>query len=103
MLGHMIGRVVNGALWGLGAAAVLAVARGDSLASRPTAKRVMMACIAAADKVQETTATTRETLEDLYAEIRAEQRLAADSPGPFSEPGLIAIMRGEREGNDGSR
>jgi len=68
-----MGRLISGALWGLGAGLVLTVSRGGGEGLRSVAKGVVKTYIAVADRVQETTAEARESLEDLAAEVRAER------------------------------
>jgi hypothetical protein len=71
------GRLVSGALWGIGAGLVLTVARRNGEGLRPLAKSVVKAYLTASERVQELTGEARESLEDLYAEARAEQREAS--------------------------
>jgi hypothetical protein len=96
MLGAAIRRLASGALWGLGAAAVLALANPDTASLRPTAKRLMRVGVATADRLQELAAEAQEALGDLYAEVRAEQAAASPTP-PESADGLIPIVRPHRE------
>ncbi|GEM_PF-2512085 len=76
------GRLISGALWGLGAGLALSLVRGReaerrrtpaSAAARPLAKTVMKGYVAAADRVKGWTAEARENLEDIYAEVQAER------------------------------
>jgi len=67
-----IGRLVSGMLWGLGAGLVLAVTRGNGGGVRPLAKSAVKAYVVASDRLREMTGEARESLEDLYAEARAE-------------------------------
>jgi len=81
MLEDSFGRLINGALWGLGAGVVLTVTRGGGEGMRSVAKGLMKGYIAVADRVQEATAELREGFEDLAAEVRAEnERHAETSP-----------------------
>jgi len=68
-----MGRLISGALWGLGAGLVLTVSRGGGDGLRSVAKGVMKSYIAVTDRVQEATAEARENLGDLAAEVRAER------------------------------
>ena len=77
MLEGAFGRLVSGAIWGLGAGLVLAVTRGNGEGLRPLAKSAVKAYLTASERVRELTGEARESLEDLYAEARAEQREAS--------------------------
>ena len=80
MFEGLLGRLVGGALWGIGAGVALNLARGGGPAGiRPAAKTLMNAYVAISERVQETAAEARETLEDLYAEARAERDVARAS------------------------
>jgi hypothetical protein len=72
MFEDAIGRLVSGALWGLGAGVVITFTRGGGEGVRSVAKGLMKGYIAVADRIQETTAELREGVEDLAAEVRAE-------------------------------
>lgn len=72
MLEGMIGRLISGALWGAGASAVLTVTKRNGNGVRPLARTLMKGYVAAADRVGEAVAEARESLNDLYAEARAE-------------------------------
>jgi hypothetical protein len=76
------GRLISGALWGLGAGLALSLIRGREgeqrrgtagTAARPLAKSVMKGYVATADRVKQWTAEARENLEDIYAEVQAER------------------------------
>lgn len=88
MFEGLLGRLVGGALWGLGAGVALNLARaGGPGGIRPAAKSLMKAYVAISERVQETTAEARESLEDLLAEAQAERDVARPtgrgaSPGP---------------------
>ena len=71
MFEDAVGRMVGGALWGLGAGVALAMMRGSGTGARPIAKTLIKAYVVAADRVQETMAEARETIEDARAEVRA--------------------------------
>jgi hypothetical protein len=77
------GRFVSGALWGVGAGLVLAVlgSRGEGL--RPLTKSAVRAYLDVSERVSELTAEARESLEDLYAEAKAEQE--SEVGGPANE------------------
>ena len=76
MLEDAMGRLISGALWGLGAGLVLTVTRGGGEGLRSVAKGVMRGYISVADRVQETTAEARDNLSDMAAEVRAERATA---------------------------
>lgn len=85
MFEQALGRLLGGALWGVGAGLVLTVVRNRDVGLKPMAKEAMKVYLAASDKVQELTAEARESLEDLYAEARAEQaenEEEAEASGP---------------------
>ena len=73
MFEDAFGRLINGALWGLGAGLVVTVTRGGGEGLRSLTKSVLKGYVVVADRVQETTAELREGLEDLAAEVRAER------------------------------
>ena len=80
MFEDAFGRLVNGALWGLGAGLVVTFTRGGGEGQRTVTKGVMRGYLAVADRVQETTAELREGLDDLAAEVRAERASQAETP-----------------------
>ena len=73
MFEDAVGRLVNGALWGIGAGLVVTVTRGGGEGVRGLTKGLVKGYLAVADRVQETTAELREGLDDLAAEVRAER------------------------------
>jgi hypothetical protein len=87
----ILGRLAGGAFWGLGAGIVLSVLNGrwgggegkarrsapGRLGLRRGAKSAMRAYLAVSDRLRETAAEARESLDDLYAEARAERGGAA--------------------------
>jgi len=77
MFEAVVGRLINGALWGLGAGVALAVVRGGGAGARPVAKSLMKAYVAVADRFQETVAEARETIDDVRSEVQAEREQAA--------------------------
>ncbi|MBV9175343.1 MAG: DUF5132 domain-containing protein [Chloroflexi bacterium] len=80
MLEEAMGRLINGALWGLGAGLIVTVSRGGGEGLRSVAKGVMKGYIAMSDRVQESAAEARENLDDLAAEVRAERASHEASP-----------------------
>ncbi len=77
MFENALGRLINGAIWGIGAGLVLTVVRSGEPGLRPMLKSAMKAYIAASDRVQEMTAEARESLEDLYVEVKSERQNGA--------------------------
>jgi hypothetical protein len=76
MFEDVTGRLISGALWGLGAGIVLSVMRGEDRSRRglrPVARTLVKGYVVASDRVRELTAEARESLGDLYAEAKAEQ------------------------------
>ncbi len=72
MFEGVIGRLLSGALWGLGAGVVLALTRENGEGLRPLTKSAVKAYLSASDRVRELTSEARESIEDIYAEARAE-------------------------------
>jgi molybdenum-dependent DNA-binding transcriptional regulator ModE len=73
MFEDAMGRLINGALWGLGAGLVVTVTRGGGEGLRGAAKNLMKGYLTISERVQEATAEVRENLDDLAAEVRAER------------------------------
>jgi hypothetical protein len=91
-----IGRLVSGALWGLGAGLVLTLTRGNDEGLRPLAKSAVKAYLVASDRLREMSGEARETLEDLYAEARAEQSTEETVAVPPEEPRTETRRRSRR-------
>lgn len=72
MFESALGRLVNGALWGLGAGLVITITRDGGEGARSLTKGLIKGYIGLTDRVQEATADMREGFEDLAAEARAE-------------------------------
>jgi hypothetical protein len=101
MFEGMLGRVLNGAVWGLGAGLVLNVLRGGASgatestggprrpAVRPLTKALMKAYVAVEERVRKTAAEARENVEDLYAEVKTERE--ADAADVSERRGPVAI------------
>jgi hypothetical protein len=79
MFEDAVGRLINGALWGIGAGLVVTFTRGGGEGVRSLTKGVVKGYLAVADRVQETTAEMREGFDDLAAEVRAERAGQTDS------------------------
>jgi hypothetical protein len=73
MFEDALGRLIGGALWGVGAGVLLTLTRGGSEGLRDMTRGAMKAYLTAADRLQEATAEMREGFEDLAAEARAER------------------------------
>jgi hypothetical protein len=86
MLEGVFGRLLGGALWGLGAGVVLAVTRGNKAELRPLAKGLMKAYLTVSERARETLAEARENLEDVYAEAKAERDAEAAEGISSQEP-----------------
>lgn len=81
-----LGRLLGGALWGLGAGVVLAVVRGSGPDLRPVARTAMRAVVLTTDRIQETFAEARESVDDLYAEAQSERATAMSTNGDQDTP-----------------
>jgi hypothetical protein len=77
VLEDVTGRLVAGALWGLGAGLLMTVTRDGGGGLRSVAKGVIKGYLTVADRVQDTTAEMRENIGDLAAEVRAERAAEA--------------------------
>jgi len=89
MFEGMLGRLVGGAIWGVGAGLALTLTRGvrgqTESGLRPVAKSLMVAYVATAERVREATAEAREIVEDLYAEAKAERQTESTHNGKAGE------------------
>jgi hypothetical protein len=83
VLEDVTGRLVTGALWGLGAGLLMTVTRDGGGGLRSVAKGVFKGYLTVADRVQDVTAEMRENIGDLAAEVRAER--AAEAEGELHE------------------
>jgi hypothetical protein len=68
-MNKLVGRFLSGMAWGAGAAIVLSVVRPAQGNPKQMARRVVKGML----NIAGITAEARETLEDLYAEVRMEQ------------------------------
>lgn len=106
MFEEIPGKLISGAIWGLGAGLVLNVVNKRSApanptdgqtqqgpAARPVAKALMRAYVVAERKVRDATAEARENLSDIYAEVQAERREV--DQGQRSRPVNIDIDQDE--------
>ena len=73
MLDGVLGRLLNGALWGLGAALVMGLTQKGEGGLRPVGRALMKGYVVAADRITEATAEARENIEDLYHEAKSER------------------------------
>lgn len=87
------GRLIGGALWGLGAGIVLRLINGNNQESqtanvvKPLTRTLVKGYVLAADGLSRLTAEARETLTDLYAEAQAERQHAAAAGEPAVSAG----------------
>jgi len=79
MFENVVGRLVSGALWGLGAGVVITLTKDGAPGLRTMTRGLIRGYLAVADRVQEATAEAREGLGDLTAEVRAEKEESATS------------------------
>ena len=77
MLEDAAGRLLAGALWGLGAGLILTLTRGGGL--RSLAKGTVKGYLTVAEGVQDKSAEMRENIGDLAAEVRAERPTAIEA------------------------
>jgi hypothetical protein len=77
---EFLGAVTGGAIWGVGFGLALSAVRASSGSLRPIAKTAIVGAVGLSDWLRSATAETRETLEDMYHEARAEM----DASGPSS-------------------
>ena len=96
MLEDVTGRLVAGALWGLGAGLLMAVTRDGSGGLRSVAKGVVKGYLTIADRVQDTTAEMRENIGDLAAEVRAERAAATEGELDEAAPQVCDERRSRR-------
>ena len=86
-MGELLEALLGGAGWGLGVGAALGVVSLAGQGLRPLAQAAVQLGMTAGPRVQEWTAETREHVEDLVAEARAEQgSLGAATPAPADTP-----------------
>jgi hypothetical protein len=69
--------LTGGAVWGVGFGLALGLVRSSGAGLRAVTKGAIRTGIAATDWVRDTTAESRETLQDLYHEAQAERRARA--------------------------
>jgi hypothetical protein len=109
MLDEIAGRVVSGALFGIGAGLVMRVVQGnpkrdennaDQQAQResmlrPIAKNAMKGIIVVSESVRGVLSEAREGVEDLYAEAQSEARGGAqrtEQPAQSNSQGNIPVQ-----------
>jgi hypothetical protein len=68
--------LTGGAVWGAGFAAAAALVGGLGRGLRPAVKTVIRGGVAAGDWFREVTAESREALQDIYEEAKAERAAA---------------------------
>jgi len=69
---ELVDAVTGGAVWGLGFGVAALLVRGVGAGLRPVAKSAVKGAITVGDWARGATEETRETLQDLYAEAKAE-------------------------------
>ena len=77
MFEDALGRLVGGALWGVGAGVIVTLARGGGEGVRDMTMGLMKASLAVTDRIQEATSELRENFDDLAAEVRSEREADA--------------------------
>jgi hypothetical protein len=82
MFEDALGRLIGGAVWGIGAGVLLTLTRGGGEGLRDLTRGAMKAYLTAADRFQEATAEMREGFEDLAAEARAERASQTEQSEP---------------------
>jgi hypothetical protein len=92
MFESVFGRLINGAVWGLGAGLALSIAQAGGTGLRPIVKGLVKAAMATSDRIQEMSAEARENLEDLYSEVQSEREQEA-APAPPQEPQRIPVQK----------
>jgi hypothetical protein len=78
MVEEFFNAVTGGAIWGVGFGLALGAVRASSGSLRPIAKTAIVGVVGVSDWLRSATAETRERLEDMYQEARAEM----DATGP---------------------
>ncbi|GAC1323050.1 MAG: hypothetical protein NVSMB2_20590 [Chloroflexota bacterium] len=91
MFENIVGRLISGALWGLGAGVVITLTREGAPGLRTATRGVIKGYLSVADRMQEATAEAREGLEDLTAEVRAEK--TGGTPATPPKKALAATQR----------
>jgi hypothetical protein len=74
-VGELVGRLITGTLWGLGAGLAMTFGKEGGTGIRTAAKAAMKGYIAAAAKVGE----ARESMDDLIAESRSSERAPTET------------------------
>lgn len=75
-MGEFVDTLTGGAIWGVGFAAALGIAQSFG-GLRPALKGAMRGVVATSDWVRGATQESRETLQDLYQEAKAEHEARA--------------------------
>jgi hypothetical protein len=81
--------VTGGAIWGVGFGLAVAAVQSLGKGMRPVAKGTLRGALGVGDWVRNTTAESRETLQDVYHEARAEvhaERTATETAEPRVTP-----------------
>jgi hypothetical protein len=86
---EFVDAVTGGAIWGIGFGLALGAVQAVAHGARPAARGTMRGALGLGDWVRSATAGTRETLEDIYHEARAE--IDTERPQPETpEPEAVA-------------
>lgn len=72
--------VTGGAIWGVGFGIALGLTRAAAGGLRPFAKEAIKGAVTAGDWVRGTVAESRESIEDLYHEAKAEHETDEERP-----------------------
>jgi hypothetical protein len=81
---EFVDAVTGGAIWGVGFGVALAAVQAAGGGLRPVAKGTVRGAMGIGEWIRGVTAEGRETLQDVYAEARAE--VEADRSTPATEP-----------------
>lgn len=91
MLEDAFGRLVSGALWGLGAGVVVTLTRDGAPGLRSATRGLIKGYLAVSDRVQTATAEVRESFDDLAAEARSERQ---STPPETSNKKTLVVSEG---------
>jgi hypothetical protein len=74
---EFVDAVTGGAIWGIGFGLALGAARVAGASVRPVAKGMLRSTLAVTDWVRSAAEESRETLQDIYHEAKAERQTQA--------------------------
>ena len=72
-MGEFVDQLAGGAVWGVGFGLATMLVRGVGTGIRPVAKTALKGAITVTDWAKSATEETRETMQDLYEEAKAER------------------------------